>query len=321
MVWKTITTPDAGTVDLIGGDDFNKISNLFNGNPAIDIVTFDSDIRFATNRLQVLNPTKTFRYIFASSAIVANRTITIPLLTSNQVMTFNTFPATLTGKTMDAAANTFTNLVLSPSLKKTGLLLCVSATETGLGILDGHTKLGTPTVLVDTSGSYWRFDSTTTINTIRGVTMPANFIRRNFNPLLRVGFQEPDATTYRPRIGFTNQTTLSTAAVPLAAANIGALMYHDGAATANWQLAIANGTTLATADTGFAIDNIFHTYEMRMSDTLATVYIRRDAGTETGYTASVPASTDDIRPQMGGVNSAAVQRFTNISFVELYSDK
>lgn len=151
--------------------------------------------------------------------------------------------------------------------------------------------------------------------------MPANFLRRNFNPLLRVGFQEPDGTTYRPRIGFTNQTTLSLNAVPLVAGDVGALLYHDGAATANWQLAIANGTTLATVDTGFVRDASFHTYEMRMSDSLASVYVRRDAGAETGYVSSVPASVADIRPQIGGVNSAAAQRFTNISFVELYSDK
>lgn len=321
MVWKTLTTPDAGTSTLFGGDDFNKVSQLFNGSPAVDIVNFNSDIRFYSNRFQLINPATTFRYLFATSAIVANRTVTVPLLTANDTMTFNAFPATLTGKIMDANANTFNNLLLSPSLKKTGLLLCVSATETGLGILDGHTKLGVPTVLVDTSGSYWRFDSTTTINTIRGITMPANFIRRNFNPQLKVGFQELDGTTYRPRIGFTNQTTLSLNAVPLVAGDIGAIMYHDGAATANWQLAIANGTTLATADTGFVRDANFHTYEMRMSDALATVYIKRDAGAETGYIASVPASVADLRPQVGGVNSAAVQRFTNISFVELYSDK
>jgi len=70
----------------------------------------DFNQRFRNSKLRMANPADTFVYILATSAIIANRTITLPLLTGNDTMTLNAFAATLTNKTIDADNNTITNI-------------------------------------------------------------------------------------------------------------------------------------------------------------------------------------------------------------------
>jgi hypothetical protein len=66
--------------------------------------TFNNTNEFEDDGLIIQNPANTFNYIFQSSAItVANRTITLPLLTGNDIMTLNDFAATLTNKTLGTA--------------------------------------------------------------------------------------------------------------------------------------------------------------------------------------------------------------------------
>lgn len=65
---------------------------------------------FPSSTLLIQNPAATFAYIIAGSAITANRTVTLPLLTGNDTFTMNAFAATLTNKTMDGGSNTFTNI-------------------------------------------------------------------------------------------------------------------------------------------------------------------------------------------------------------------
>ncbi len=64
--------------------------------------------RFNTTTLQLDNPAETFQYIFATSAIVADRTVTVPLLTGNDTFVFEDFAATFTNKIIDSANNTLT---------------------------------------------------------------------------------------------------------------------------------------------------------------------------------------------------------------------
>ena len=70
--------------------------------------TFDAFAqRFPTNQLQLDNPAATFQYIFATSAIItADKTVTLPLLTANDIFVFNAFAAILTNKTLTLGANT-----------------------------------------------------------------------------------------------------------------------------------------------------------------------------------------------------------------------
>ena len=65
---------------------------------------------FQDQTLQVQNPGNTFEYIFRSSAIVADRDITLPLLMGNDTFVFEAHTQTLTMKTINAANNTITNI-------------------------------------------------------------------------------------------------------------------------------------------------------------------------------------------------------------------
>ncbi len=59
---------------------------------------------------QINNTGGTFRYIINPAAIVANRTVSLPLLTGNDTFCTVAATQTLTGKTIDAASNTISNL-------------------------------------------------------------------------------------------------------------------------------------------------------------------------------------------------------------------
>jgi len=67
------------------------------------------DQLFPSSRLLVQNPGATFSYIIAGSAIAANRTLTLPLLTGNDVAVTEAFTQTLTNKTINATNNTITD--------------------------------------------------------------------------------------------------------------------------------------------------------------------------------------------------------------------
>ncbi len=70
----------------------------------------DFDHTFKDNRLKINNPADTFAYTIIASAIAANRNLTLPLLTGNDIMVTEAFSQTLTNKTINADSNTITNI-------------------------------------------------------------------------------------------------------------------------------------------------------------------------------------------------------------------
>jgi hypothetical protein len=61
---------------------------------------------FNTGTFALRNPANTFSYNFLGSAIAADRTVTLPLLTGTDTFVFNDFAATLTNKTIAFGSNT-----------------------------------------------------------------------------------------------------------------------------------------------------------------------------------------------------------------------
>ena len=84
--------------------------------------------------IQINNPADTFQYIITPSAITADRTMTLPVLLSGDIFTFNSHAATLASKTMDANLNTFTNFGSSEIIAE---------------LITGQTEDTTPEVAVD----------------------------------------------------------------------------------------------------------------------------------------------------------------------------
>jgi hypothetical protein len=75
---------------------------------------------FNTGTFNFFNPANTFSYQLLGSAITANRTVTVPLLTGNDEFTMNAFAQTLTNKSMSGASNTFTLIPVSALNSGTG---------------------------------------------------------------------------------------------------------------------------------------------------------------------------------------------------------
>ena len=82
MVWKKVINNDAGDADHFGGDDLDKISDLFSGVSNVDTVDFNSVIKFRQGKLTVANSgnTNVATINNASSGAV---TVSIPSTVAN----------------------------------------------------------------------------------------------------------------------------------------------------------------------------------------------------------------------------------------------
>jgi len=125
-----------------GGDVFLNQSNTHG----------DLDNIFRSSRLILRNPANTFSYLLAGSAIVANRTVTLPLLTGNDTVAMEAFAATFTNKTINATNNSITDTSIAAGdiLKSSGTKFVRMARGTALQVLrtnSGGTDLewSTPT--------------------------------------------------------------------------------------------------------------------------------------------------------------------------------
>jgi len=105
MVWKKVTNSDTGTADLFGGNDMDKVSDIFSGVDADDI-DFNADIKFRSGKLQVANPANTFKYNVTAAAIAADRTLNLPLITATDTLAVLGLAQTFT------AAQTFNSSLL-----------------------------------------------------------------------------------------------------------------------------------------------------------------------------------------------------------------
>ena len=82
MVWKQVVNADAGDADHFGGDDVDKISQLFSGYSNVDTVDFNSVVKFRQGKLTVANSgnTNVATINNASSGAV---TVSIPSTVAN----------------------------------------------------------------------------------------------------------------------------------------------------------------------------------------------------------------------------------------------
>jgi len=111
MVWKQASDACAGTSVIYGAPDIVKISQLFSDTDISDTVTIHESSTWTfqstcagVSAFRLRNPAQDFNYLFNTSAIVASRTITLPLLTGNDTLVFECHCQTLTNKTFVAPA-------------------------------------------------------------------------------------------------------------------------------------------------------------------------------------------------------------------------
>jgi hypothetical protein len=92
---------------------------------------------FKSSRLLVRNPADTFSYTIAGGAIAAARTLTLPLLTGNDIAVTEAFTQTVTNKTINTTDNTLTATTQATGdiLKNNGTKFVRMARGTALQVL------------------------------------------------------------------------------------------------------------------------------------------------------------------------------------------
>jgi len=120
---------------------------------------------FPSSSIILKNPAATFGYTFVGSAIAANRNLTLPLLTGNDVMVTEAFTQTLTNKTINGTNNTITNVSLTGGV--TGIL---PGANGGTGVANTSKTITLGGNLI-TSGA---FATTLTTTATTNLTLPTN---------------------------------------------------------------------------------------------------------------------------------------------------
>jgi hypothetical protein len=88
MVWKIIPIENPGSQTVFGGNDINKYSKLLSGidlkvEDSSDAVTINTDTTFGSEKFSILSPTTGFKYIFKGQDIIADRVISLPLMSDD----------------------------------------------------------------------------------------------------------------------------------------------------------------------------------------------------------------------------------------------
>ncbi len=99
MVWKKVNNADAGDADHFGGNDLDKISDLFSG-VDVDDLDINSDTKYRKTKLKLANSGNTFTTQLDSGEVGSNITVTLPTSTTTLIGTNTT--DTITGKTINA---------------------------------------------------------------------------------------------------------------------------------------------------------------------------------------------------------------------------
>lgn len=109
----------AGVATFLGTPSSANLATAVTDETGSGSLVFGTAPTFKTT-LTLRNPADTFSYIFTPAAIAANRTLTLPLLTSNDTMVTEAFTQTLTNKTISGASNTITNIPISTGISGLG---------------------------------------------------------------------------------------------------------------------------------------------------------------------------------------------------------
>src|SRR5829696_5858907 len=81
--WKKVNTGTAGTDTQIGGNDWDRLSSLLNGDTDVGEVNFNSKVRFNSGKLVLKSVDGVYDIIIDNPNTLANRRIKIPDMTSD----------------------------------------------------------------------------------------------------------------------------------------------------------------------------------------------------------------------------------------------
>lgn len=231
---------DPGDADHFGGNDIDKISDLFSGVADVDTVDINSQTTFRDSKFKVRNPANTFSYTLRTSAISANRNVTLPLLTANDTFVFASLAQTLTNKTFtgttfDTSSNSFKGFAQDPTGRRWGLYQPNASGSTNAtvgtltGMLAGHTPsgAGTPSNSWDTTeGLVINHVTAATAETAAGIVSPTDadgMLRFSHPAMMRVRCKVDSTSNVRLYFGVSSDAVLPLNVTPLAVGDHGIL--------------------------------------------------------------------------------------------------
>src|SRR5687768_2872992 len=206
---RLASNDDPGSATRVGGNDWNKIADFWNGSPNTDSFIVDSNLTLKNNRLKFSHPTSSKVITLKNDFISENVALYWPSQASandDTILSANNI-IEITNKTVDASKNTFRGVAIAPSRQKWGYIMAgpVVGGGTGDGLFNGFVDMpSSPTTLIDsTEGNSWRYSTSTTANTRTGIRHRANFCRKEFHPRLRAKVRTTSTiTSTRQLIGF-----------------------------------------------------------------------------------------------------------------------
>lgn len=109
--FKTVNNSDAGTSTKHGGNDADRISQVYNGLPDIaPYLDINTQMRIRSGRLELRNAANSFSYTIIGAALTANWNLLLPLLTAHDTLMVLNHPQEMTNKTISGLSNTIEDL-------------------------------------------------------------------------------------------------------------------------------------------------------------------------------------------------------------------
>jgi hypothetical protein len=233
MSFRVLGETDNGDTTHYGGADMAKISKLFNGVSSVANVDVNSITKFRSGMLRISNPANTFTYnLTGDTSLTSSVTLTLPNVASGvHTLVSRNSGDILTNKVINAWDNEIGGTAKHPSVRKSGSIQCggVTGGGAGMGLLYGFQDLPATGALPvrgqDSFGSYWRYATTTTANTVAGIKLPARFIWKDYLPYFRAKTRVPvSAANTRQYVGLSWFTTIPASDTPLENTHSGVLV-------------------------------------------------------------------------------------------------
>lgn len=349
---------DGGTATLIGASDWDRLIGYFKKKTNQFSPEIDSDTTYLINRLKLRNNAGSFQQTLNAGNVTGNFTMTLPSYDANDDLVSTKAPQPLENKTIDFSKNTIIGSGAggggsAAAEGKWGLIQAPRNANDGTvsqGTLAGHLNFGTASIDTDPppAGTHWQYNTSNTSQSNAGIRWNATWLRRDFNPRLRVKYRVPVGPTgAQLLIGFSVDTDITPSQNQLDDTQSGVLVGYRSTDT-NYMVIRNSGTNTVTATPTF--DDTSTTATVAKSTTLyrivditfsnqgtnCNVTISRINATSPfalvqeftkNYTTNLPAITSPssggsilMRPVFQITNRESVDHYVELFKMELYSD-
>lgn len=210
---------DGGTATTIGATDWDRLVGYFKGKANQFAAIINSDTEYKFGRFWLRNQSDSASQKLQAGNVTGNFAMTLPSYDANDEVVSCNAPQTITGKTIDFSLNNIIGGGTGGTTGegKWGLIQAPRNANDGTvsqGILSGHINMGT-TSTTDVSGppggTFWLYGTgNTSSNQNAGIRWSSAWIRRDFNPHLRVKYRVPVGPSgAQLLVGFQTDTDIS----------------------------------------------------------------------------------------------------------------